>query len=680
MRWRGGARAAALGARAAATGARAALGAKAAALGARAALGALLALGGCSEAPTGQVLRLRLASVPAEAAALQLQVVLDGVSEPPREPVTLPPELVRRQRQLSVDLRLQALPSDPVVLGAAVSDADGRLISAGATSGPAAVALATGLDLALEPVPGSPAQLRRDGGPTLLSVSAPAAGDGAAAPLGPLSSSGGAPLVLRGVGFAPGARVTIGEAPARSEWRSPLELRVVAPALAVDGGLLGREIAVAVRNPGGLQDERKGLVSYCEDRIALEPLAPRPLSQSSDAPAAFAVGDIDQDGQPDVAFSTTGGAPAAHLGILFGSKDGPGAPQIQDLATSAAESLALADLNGDAQLDVVTLEARQPPSTLADLRVRYHRGDSKERSRIYLAAPDTLSAPLAFASQLLVADLDGDNKKDLLVLATDAASAIKKRVIQLRLNTGPRSFSPPATCEVEANVKGPVALADLDRNGRPDLVLDATLTAPSATPRLAVVRLTPGAVCAAPVYYPLPAGPGALADVRGLAAGDLDGDGFADVVAFGAVSGSPLRRLVVLRNLGAEAPGLLTEDPQVIAGTLLPADCLRGVALADLNGDRLSDLVLLRGCEGAPTTVTVALNSRSRDFPTGADLRGRDVIALRSGETAVIEDGRALVIADVDGDRRLDLAYLGTGGAGGQPIDLRVHRNRAVAP
>lgn len=164
-----------------------------------------------------------------------------------------------------------------------------------------------------------------------------------------------------------------------------------------------------------------------------------------------------------------------------------------------------------------------------------------------------------------------------------------------------------------------------------------------------------------------------------LRAGDVAGDGVADVVVRGELSGAPTRVLV-----DASAEGLAVEEPQADGGL--------GAVLVDVGGDGRDDLVASEGTalavyDGASgLSLRVALWEVGRDFGTLRALEPAGDGAIRIagedrdvGALATIELGgdgprvttlpygsdptrsyssNGLDVGDVDGDGLLDVAVV----------------------
>lgn len=180
--------------------------------------------------------------------------------------------------------------------------------------------------------------------------------------------------------------------------------------------------------------------------------------------------------------------------------------------------------------------------------------------------------------------------------------------------------------------------ADLDGDCRPDAILVAGGAALSAWHNAVDGSFTPLATVGS-------------ADVVAVAAGDVDGDGFVDLVAVGGSAAH------VWINDGA---GHFHE----LAGALdaAPTDAT-AVALADLDGDGHLDLVLGQGSATAEV-ARVYLNDK------GGSAHFTFAAAALPPKPARVS---ALAIADVDGDGDLDLVMAQLGG----PVRLYLNRGNA---
>jgi len=118
----------------------------------------------------------------------------------------------------------------------------------------------------------------------------------------------------------------------------------------------------------------------------------------------------------------------------------------------------------------------------------------------------------------------------------------------------------------------------------------------------------------------------------GLAVGDYDGDGLPDIY-FCSLNGQ--NRLY--RNLG----GWRFEETTAKSGVVTPFTYYRGAVFADLNGDRLLDLLVSSNGEG----VSCFLNQGAGKFVEATEFCG-----TRSSHGSV-----SMALADIDGNGTLDL-------------------------
>jgi hypothetical protein len=213
-------------------------------------------------------------------------------------------------------------------------------------------------------------------------------------------------------------------------------------------------------------------------------------------PVAYAVGgdaqavtvaDLDGNGLADIAAATT----ANTVSVLLQTSAGTFAPAV-DYATGVQPvAIRAADVNGDGKLDLLTANfgASTSPGT-------------QGLSVLFQAAPGTFAAPVHYttayrAVALAVGDLNGDGKPDIAVACEGLPG--DPGAVSVLLQTPPASASPGVFLGAVdyQGVWGPmgVAIADMDGDGHPDLILaDGDI----------VVRLnsgtTPG-VFGAPLFF-----------------------------------------------------------------------------------------------------------------------------------------------------------------------------------
>ena len=191
--------------------------------------------------------------------------------------------------------------------------------------------------------------------------------------------------------------------------------------------------------------------------------------------------------------------------------------------------------------------------------------------------------PLWVETAVIVADIDGDSRADVITIA-QLASSLEDRKGQLvvRLQTSPGVFAPAQTYVV-GTYPWRMALGDIDGDGAPDLVIaDAGSTAVGVSNGTVwMVRQDAGnrGQFLAPQQLTT-----STTNPSDVVIGDMSGDNVPDIVVSGTYS----------PDKGA---GLLVQDANN-RGTFLPSALIplpgnaTAVAIGDVNGDGRNDLAL----------------------------------------------------------------------------------------
>jgi hypothetical protein len=309
---------------------------------------------------------------------------------------------------------------------------------------------------------------------------------------------------------------------------------------------------------------------------------------------------VDQNDTPQ--FVISGGPVATPLNPDASPFGAPVSPF--GMATTRA---VLADVTGDGIPDLVVGSG---PGTAA--RVLVIDGASRQTVMTLTPFEDGFTGGTFVAA----GDVDGDGRADVAVSADTTGGT---RVVVFGGATG-------AVLASFFGIEDPgfrngtrVAMGDVNNDGLADLAVSA---GPEGGPRVALfdgASLRPGTV---PVHLvgDFFAFEPALRDGAFVAIGDVNGDGFGDVIAGAGSGGSP--RVLVVSGQGLLAAGgaavanpvasFFAEDPERRDGAR--------VAAKDLDGDRFADLVV-----GVPAPVGRVVGFR------GADLAA-------DGQSPVFED------------------------------------------
>jgi hypothetical protein len=237
--------------------------------------------------------------------------------------------------------------------------------------------------------------------------------------------------------------------------------------------------------------------------------------------------------------------------------------------------VAQADVNGDGVQDLIVGTG---PGTATLIRVL----DGKDRHELFSTTPFG-----AFTGGVFVAagDIDGDGKAEVVVTPDEGGGP---RV--LVLHGGDFGVVADFFGIDDANFRGGAraAVGDVDQDGTGDLIVSAGF---GGGPRVAVFD---GASVAAGsptrLFNDFFAFEDTLRNGTFVAAGDFDGDGFADLVTGAGPGGGPRVRVLSGKDLTANGAA----NPTALADFFAGDDTSRGgvrVAVRRLDGDARDDLV-----------------------------------------------------------------------------------------
>lgn len=274
-----------------------------------------------------------------------------------------------------------------------------------------------------------------------------------------------------------------------------------------------------------------------------------------------AVADFNGDGELDV-FTVQGALPRLN-GLFDVGAVVPPPQNLRDLRRAVAS-----DLNGDGRMDVAALDnSSSPPAEIVTLI-----GDGT--GKFTIAVVPTVHKPVAIG----VADLNGDGRPDIL---TSGAEPDGRHTV--RLMTGGHSVIVADPVIAGNRAAKTLAIGDVDGDGKLDFVT------PSASRR--ELLLFPGngnGTFASPQRIPIE-GPRfieVLSELSGVTLAEMTGDGRLDLI----VSGESF----VVAAFESDNTSILAQQPDgtFTEVSRLQYGDRRGSAAGDVNGDGSADLIV----------------------------------------------------------------------------------------
>ena len=213
----------------------------------------------------------------------------------------------------------------------------------------------------------------------------------------------------------------------------------------------------------------------------------------------ISVSDLNGDRLPDVVLANRYGRNQGPSYVCFGVKGGAFAEECVAFAQGSATTIEAADFNRDGFLDLA-VPHRDGGQSVIYLNDR--KGGFAERRPF---GPSTAAIRSAKP-----ADLDGDGVLDLVVIDERTGPAIFR-------GRADGTYSSPEPLGKSGTTPYALAVADLDRNGRPDVIVGYVESRP-------IVYFNDGPTG----FHPVPFGDNE-GTAYGFAVGDLDEDGFLDI-------------------------------------------------------------------------------------------------------------------------------------------------------
>lgn len=305
---------------------------------------------------------------------------------------------------------------------------------------------------------------------------------------------------------------------------------------------------------------------------------------------SVAVGDLNRDGKPDLVVanlcqaSNCSRANSGYVSVLLGNGDGTFHPA-QEYATGGfgSSSVAIADLNGDGNADVVVANqcSTSDCKTGGSVSVLLGNGNGT------LQTAQTYASGGYTALSIAIADFNKDGNLDLAVANQCQATSCQNGAVSVLLGNGNGTFQAAQSFASAGYLTNSVAVADFNGDGNPDLVLASQCQDSSCQKGGVSVLLGNGngTFQSAQSY----SSAGSQAD--SVAISDLNGDGKLDLVVSNLCQSTAYCNNGVVSSLLGRGDGTFRAANAYSSG----GQNAYSVVVGDFNGDGNADAVVANG-------------------------------------------------------------------------------------